>query len=116
MATRKCAALMGFDPPADCDAPFCGCNPAWTKAIEMLQECGWVDADTIRTAESALAATKAKLEAAVGALRRINNWEEDIEPFQKARGIPFDETDILEHMEDIAHAALTTQEKTDGRE
>lgn len=26
--------------PQDCDAPFCGCNPAWSECIEMLQECG----------------------------------------------------------------------------
>jgi len=45
---KKCAATMGFDPPQDCDAPFCGCDPAWTKTIEMLQECGWVDSKTHR--------------------------------------------------------------------
>lgn len=38
---RKCAALTSADPPQDCDAPFCGCNPEWTKTIEALQELGW---------------------------------------------------------------------------
>lgn len=37
---RRCAATMGFDPPQDCDAPFCGCNPAWHDCIEMLRETG----------------------------------------------------------------------------
>ncbi len=39
--TRKCMADMHADPPRDCDAPFCGCNPEWTRTIEQLQECGW---------------------------------------------------------------------------
>jgi len=37
-----CKANRAADPPQDCDAPFCGCNPAWTQAIEWLQECGWL--------------------------------------------------------------------------
>jgi hypothetical protein len=36
---RKCVANMASDPPQDCDAPFCGCNPAWDDCIKMLQEC-----------------------------------------------------------------------------
>lgn len=36
----KCQAGKG-DPPMDCDAPFCGCNPEWHKVIEALQESGW---------------------------------------------------------------------------
>lgn len=38
---QRCAALNGTDPPQDCDAPFCGCNPEWTRCIKWLQECGW---------------------------------------------------------------------------
>jgi hypothetical protein len=26
---RRCAATLPSDPPQDCDAPFCGCDPAW---------------------------------------------------------------------------------------
>lgn len=36
-----CRAQRTADPPIDCEAPFCGCNPAWTEAIAMLRECGW---------------------------------------------------------------------------
>jgi hypothetical protein len=36
---RKCMASATSDPPQDCDAPFCGCDPAWSACIEMLQEC-----------------------------------------------------------------------------
>ncbi len=36
---RKCMANRSADPPQDCDAPFCGCNPAWDDCIKMLQEC-----------------------------------------------------------------------------
>lgn len=36
---RECYATAYADPPQDCDAPFCGCNPAWTDCIRMLQEC-----------------------------------------------------------------------------
>jgi hypothetical protein len=37
---RECCRGKG-DPPADCDAPFCGCNPAWTQALEAAYESGW---------------------------------------------------------------------------
>lgn len=40
-APQQCAANHASDPPQDCDAPFCGCNPAWSDCIQMLQECGW---------------------------------------------------------------------------
>ena len=36
-----CRAQRMADPPQDCDAPFCGCHPAWADAIQMLLECGW---------------------------------------------------------------------------
>jgi hypothetical protein len=39
----KCGARQGNtgpNYPQDCDAPFCGCNPAWSECIEMLIECG----------------------------------------------------------------------------
>ena len=39
---RKCAATTSTDPPQDCDAPFCGCNPAWQEALSMAQESGWL--------------------------------------------------------------------------
>jgi len=45
---RKCHANMYSDPPQDCDAPFCGCDPAWSTAIEMLQECGWESPESLR--------------------------------------------------------------------
>lgn len=51
---RGCHANMYSDPPQDCDAPYCGCNPAWTQAIEMLQEIGWKSPDEARKAETAL--------------------------------------------------------------
>lgn len=38
---QRCAALNPADPPQDCDAPFCGCNPEWSKCIEWLVEAGW---------------------------------------------------------------------------
>lgn len=38
---QRCPASASMDPPQDCDAPFCGCNPAWTQCIEWLQEAGW---------------------------------------------------------------------------
>jgi polyhydroxyalkanoate synthesis regulator phasin len=47
---RRCAATLSTDPPMDCDAPFCGCDPAWSACIEMLQESGWltsVEADKL---------------------------------------------------------------------
>jgi len=37
---RPCAAIQGFDPPQDCDFPFCNCDPAATKVIDALQEYG----------------------------------------------------------------------------
>lgn len=45
---QKCAADMYADPPRDCNAPYCGCNPAWTQCLEMLQECGWQSPDEVR--------------------------------------------------------------------
>lgn len=38
---RPCMASFNSDPPQDCDAPHCGCNPAWEQAAEWLQEEGW---------------------------------------------------------------------------
>jgi hypothetical protein len=45
--TKKCFQRFG---EVDCDAPFCGCNPAWSDAIELLQECGWKSPDKLRAA------------------------------------------------------------------
>ena len=53
---QRCAATLGFDPPQDCDAPFCGCNPEWPKVIEMLQECGWKSPAELRAAHEPAAA------------------------------------------------------------
>lgn len=50
---RKCAADMNADPPQDCDAPYCGCDPAWQDCIQMLQECGWKSPDDLRAEEKA---------------------------------------------------------------
>ena len=39
----KCAARqsnLAANDPQDCDAPFCGCNPAWSECLEMLREIG----------------------------------------------------------------------------
>lgn len=36
-----CRAHRTADPPQDCDAPFCGCNPAWVQCMEWLIEAGW---------------------------------------------------------------------------
>lgn len=41
LPVRKCAATISTDPPMDCDAPFCGCNPEWQACIKMLVESGW---------------------------------------------------------------------------
>lgn len=41
---RKCPASATSDPPQDCDAPFCGCNPAWLDALAKAQESGWLNA------------------------------------------------------------------------
>ena len=40
---RRCAATLPSDPPMDCDAPFCGCNPAWIEALELANESGWLN-------------------------------------------------------------------------
>ena len=40
-SNERCKANPTSDPPQDCDAPFCGCNPAWQECIAMLIECGW---------------------------------------------------------------------------
>jgi len=45
---RRCAATISTDPPQDCDAPFCGCNPEWDKVLEMLQESGWKSPEEVR--------------------------------------------------------------------
>ena len=55
---RSCYADPYSDPPRDCGAPFCGCNPAWTDCIEMLLECGWKGPDELRAALDLLAACK----------------------------------------------------------
>lgn len=43
-----CRARATADPPQDCDAPFCGCDPAWSYAIELLRESGWLSPEEIR--------------------------------------------------------------------
>lgn len=48
---RKCQADIYADPPRDCDAPFCGCNPEWSKVLTMLQECGYKSPDEVREIE-----------------------------------------------------------------
>ena len=49
---RPCFATISTDPPQDCDAPYCGCNPAWHECIEMLQESGWLNEKQAREAEA----------------------------------------------------------------
>ena len=51
---RGCLVNPYSDPPQDCGAPFCGCNPAWTACIEMLLECGWKGPDELRAAPDLL--------------------------------------------------------------
>jgi hypothetical protein len=48
---KRCAATIKTDPPQDCDAPFCGCNPAWAQCIEWLQEMGWKSPDELRLSQ-----------------------------------------------------------------
>lgn len=48
---RNCMADMHADPPRDCDAPYCGCNPAWSECMQMLQECGWKSPDELRASQ-----------------------------------------------------------------
>ena len=55
LTPHKCAATMGFDPPQDCNAPYCGCDPAWSECIKLLQECGWKSPDELRELEQRLA-------------------------------------------------------------
>lgn len=47
----RAAPFRNADPPQDCDAPFCGCVPAWDDAIAMLQECGWKSPQELRAEE-----------------------------------------------------------------
>jgi hypothetical protein len=48
---QRCAATVSSDPPQDCDAPYCGCNPAWTQCIEWLIEAGWKSPSDTTTKE-----------------------------------------------------------------
>jgi hypothetical protein len=43
-ASRKQGTAGGND-PAECNHPFCGCDPNATKVVESLQESGWLDAE-----------------------------------------------------------------------
>lgn len=56
---RRCAATISTDPPSDCDAPFCGCNPEWHVALDAARESGW-----LTSAESS------KLQGALAELRK----------------------------------------------
>lgn len=53
---RKCAATLSTDPPQDCDAPFCGCDPAWHPCMQMLQESGWLSSEQGRNLQDKLTA------------------------------------------------------------
>lgn len=48
-----CKANRTADPPQDCDAPYCGCNPEWTRCIEWLVEAGWQKGGVHETTEVA---------------------------------------------------------------
>jgi len=68
---RRCSADMYSDPPRDCDAPYCGCNPAWLQCMEMLQEIGWQTPDEVRSIEARIRELEAELEIGVNLLRLI---------------------------------------------
>lgn len=47
VGVRKCPASATSDPPQDCDAPFCGCDPAWSYVIDALRESGWFSREEV---------------------------------------------------------------------
>jgi len=74
-ADWKCLAQRTADPPQDCDAPFCGCNPVWLDALTMAQESGWLtltDATDLRaqlaTARERVRALEVQLEDSEAAI------------------------------------------------
>lgn len=82
-----CKANRTADPPQDCDAPYCGCNEAWSECIEMLVESGWQspqEASEITDAKDAAYLERNKLVALLATLypsglkrTAIEGWSED---------------------------------------
>lgn len=56
---RKCAATMPSDPPQDCNAPYCDCDPVMALTIQDLRNDGWKTPDEVKQIERE--ATLAKL-------------------------------------------------------
>jgi|SRR5688572_755764 len=52
---RRCAATISTDPPSDCDAPFCGCNPEWHVALDAARESGWLNSSEASKLQAELA-------------------------------------------------------------
>lgn len=68
---QSCAAGKG-DPPQDCDAPFCGCNPEWTKVMQWLDEAGWKSREEVRKLEADIASRQSWKESAIAKLRDMD--------------------------------------------
>lgn len=95
-AGEGCKASATSDPPQDCDAPFCGCNPAWHDAITMLSECGWGPTDSLRTA-------LAEIAGALGTARFTLNGLRTLYP-------GLQQSEACAHAIEIIDTVLTTHE------
>jgi hypothetical protein len=58
-ARRQNSASTG--PRADCGYPFCGCSPEASRAMQALQECGWLSPDDVQERVGELMAEIARL-------------------------------------------------------